>query len=101
MHSCERLLDTPDEFTDSRRDYALQDRFAILLGEFLETTFEQIDRTAHYLPAARSGILQGHKLLASMFHGVGIQSRCGNIGVHGFARSRIRLRKRVVNHRAR
>lgn len=61
------LLDAPDEFTDSRRDFALQDRLAILLGEFVEVTFEQIDRTVHYLPAARSGILQGHKLLASMF----------------------------------
>ncbi len=56
---------------------------AFLLSELLETVFEQLlstmfeqsDHAVHYLPAARSGILQGYKLLASM--AVGGAARIG------------------------
>lgn len=50
---------------------------AYLLSELLETVFEQListmlqrsDRTVHYLPAARTGILHGYKLLAGIVVG--------------------------------
>ncbi len=70
------FLEAPDEFAPSRNNCVLEDLLAIIFGTLLDTMFEQIERTVHYIPAARSGILQGHKLLASL-----MVRRAARIGV--------------------
>ena len=56
--------------------YLIYELLETVIEHLLSTMFDQSDHTVHYLPAARSGILQGHKLLASMVVG-----RAARIGV--------------------
>ena len=55
-----------EQFEDGIRAYFLSEFLERIFDKLLSKLFEQGERTVHYLPAARTGILQGHKLLASM-----------------------------------
>ena len=53
-------------FGQPKRAYFLSEFLEAIIEQLLSRLFEQSERTVHYIPAARTGILQGHKLLASM-----------------------------------